>query len=560
MSGGPKGTFSFVSFFSILLLFFVVGGKGIALADYAKTPGGYYSKMPSTYLRTDKIFRKNLDKRYTTEIHDSGEDSESIPSPYDDESLGKGSPKISVNQIKIRGNQRIEKNTILTYLNFKAGEKISQQQIDKSIKDLFATGYFMDVNVLHKDNVITVTVEENPVINQISFEGNEDFKDETLKEEISLRSRLVYTKSKLLSDTKRLQEVYRRSGRFSAKVLPKIIKLSSNRVNIVFEINEGKVTRVSKVNFIGNKEFSDSTLLDVITTKESRWYKIFSVDDTYDPDRINYDRELLRRYYLKNGYVDFRVVSAIAELTSNKKNFFITFTIIEGDRYKVSDVDVKVSIPELDKEDFLEVIETEKNEWYSSDDVDKSLENIESLSGSMGYAFVDVAPRIKRDQKDKTLTVNYTVKEGKKVFVENIDIVGNRRTLDKIIRREFLISEGSPFSSEKVRKSKDELRRLGIFEKVEVETESGSSPDRVNVNVEVQERATGEFTIGAGYSTSDGPVGNTHIRERNLLGRGQDLKLSFSLSGRTSQIDLSFTEPYFMDKDLSAGFDIFKIE
>ena len=200
-------------------------------------------------------------------------------------------------------------------------------------------------------------------------------------------------------------------------VLPKIIKLSSNRVNIVFEINEGKVTRVSKVNFIGNKEFSDSTLLDVITTKESRWYKIFSVDDTYDPDRINYDRELLRRYYLKNGYVDFRVVSAIAELTSNKKNFFITFTIIEGGRYKVSDVDVKVSIPELDKEDFLEVIETEKNEWYSSDDVDKSLENIESLSGSMGYAFVDVAPRIKRDQKDKTLTVNYTVKEGKKVFI-----------------------------------------------------------------------------------------------------------------------------------------------
>ena len=560
MSGEPKGTFSFVSFFSILLLFFVVGGKGIALADYAKTPGGYYSKMPSTYLRTDKIFRKNLDKRYTTEVQDSLEDSESFPSPYDDESLGKGGPKISVNQIRIRGNQRIEKDTIFTYLNFKAGENISQQQIDKSIKDLFATGYFMDVNVLHKDNVITVTVEENPVINQISFEGNEDFKDETLKEEISLRSRLVYTKSKLLSDTKRLQEVYRRSGRFSAKVLPKIIKLSSNRINIVFEINEGKVTRVSKVNFIGNKEFSDSTLLDVITTKESRWYKFFSVDDTYDPDRINYDRELLRRYYLKNGYVDFRVVSAIAELTSNKKNFFITFTIIEGDRYKVSNVDVKVSIPELDKEDFLEVIETEKNEWYSSDDVDKSLENIESLSGSMGYAFVDVAPRIKRDQKDKTLTVNYTVKEGKKVFVENIDIVGNRRTLDKIIRREFLISEGSPFSSEKVKKSKDELRRLGIFEKVEVETESGSSPDRVNVNVEVQERATGEFTIGAGYSTSDGPVGNTHIRERNLLGKGQDLKLSFSLSGRTSQIDLSFTEPYFMDKDLSAGFDIFKIE
>ena len=561
MSGGPKGAFSFVSFFSILLLFFVVGGKGIALADYAKTPSGYYSKMPSTYLRTDKTFRKNLDKSYTTEIQDSLEDSESLPSPYDDESLGKkGSPKISVNQIRIRGNQRIEKDTILTYLNFKAGEKISQRQIDKSIKDLFATGYFMDVNILHKDNMITVTVEENPVINQISFEGNEDFKDETLKEEISLRSRLVYTKSKLLSDTKRLQEVYRRSGRFSTKVLPKIIKLSSNRINIVFEINEGKVTRVSKVNFIGNKEFSDSTLLDVITTKESRWYKFFSVDDTYDPDRINYDRELLRRYYLKNGYVDFRVVSAIAELTSNKKNFFITFTIIEGVRYKVSDVDVKVSIPELDKEDFFEVIETEKNEWYSSDDVDKSLENIESLSGSKGYAFVDVVPRIKRDQKDKTLTVNYTVKEGKKVFVENIDIVGNRRTLDKIIRREFLISEGSPFSSEKVRKSKDELRRLGIFEKVEVETESGSSPDRVNVNVEVQERATGEFTIGAGYSTSDGPVGNTHIRERNLLGRGQDLKLSFSLSGRTSQIDLSFTEPYFMDKDLSAGFDLFKIE
>ena len=559
MSGGPKDTFLFVSFFAILLFVFLQVGAGVVLADYAKTPGGYYSRVPGNYLETERVFRKNLDREYTTELQDDIDDIDSLPSPYED-SVTTNETKISVNKIKVRGSQRIEPSTILTYLTFKSGESTSQQQIDLSIKNLFATVYFKDVNILHQNDVITITVEENPVINQISFEGNEDFKDETLMAEISLRSRLVYTKAKLLSDTKRLQEVYRRSGRFSAKVTPKIIKLSSNRINLVFEINEGKVTRVSKINFIGNKEFSDSALSDVITTKESRWYRFFTVDDTYDPDRINYDRELLRRYYLKNGYVDFRVVSAIAELTPNKKNFFVTFTIIEGERYKVSDVAVEVDIPELDKEDFLEIVETEKGEWYSSEDVDTSLDNITTLSGSLGYAFVDVTPRIKRDPETKTLKVSYIVKEGKRVFVENIDIFGNRRTLDKVIRREFLISEGSPFSSEKIRKSKDELRRLGIFEKVEVETESGSSPDRVDVNVEIQERATGEFTIGAGYSTSDGPIGNTHIRERNLLGKGQDLKLAFSLSARTSQIDLSFTEPYFLDKDLSAGFDLFKIE
>ncbi|MBL6935059.1 MAG: outer membrane protein assembly factor BamA [Alphaproteobacteria bacterium] len=461
--------------------------------------------------------------------------------------------------IIVVGNQRIEASTILSYMDIEIGDSISQSRLNQALKTLYGTGLFSDVNIVRDGDTLVVQVSENPIINRLVFEGNDDISDETLESEIQLRPRVVYTRSKVQNDTKRILELYRRSGRFAAKVDPKVIKLPENRVNLVFEIREGGVTRVERINFIGNRRFSGSTLQGVILTKEKRWYRFFSSDDTYDPDRLTFDRELLRRYYLKNGYADFRVVSAVAELAPTKDSFIITFTLEEGNRYRVGAVEVTSLISELEDKNLIAEVASEPGDWYDAEDLEETINNLTDYAGQFGYAFVDVRTRVKRDREKHALDINYIVNEGPRVYVEEINIFGNKRTLDKVIRREFKLVEGDAFNTAKLRRSQQLVRSLGIFERVEVTNTPGSGPDRTVINVEVAERATGELSIGAGFSSTDGPLGTSSIRERNLLGRGQDLKLAFSISGKTQEIDLSFTEPYFLDRNLAAGFDIFRI-
>ena len=463
-----------------------------------------------------------------------------------------------ISEIRVEGNQRIEPETVRSYMVIAPGDPFDPERIDRSLKTLFATSLFADVNMRREGSALVVRVVENPIINRLAFEGNLRIGDESLAAEVQLRPRVVYTRSKVQSDVARISEIYRRSGRFGATVEPKVIQLPQNRVDLVFEIDEGPLTRVKKISFIGNKRFSDSRLHEAIQTRESIWYRFLTSDDTYDPDRLTFDRELLRRFYLSHGYADFRVISVVAELVRDRTAFFITFTIEEGDRYRFGGVDIETALRDLDTDRLFEFVETEPGDWYDADLVEDTVQELTTQVGSLGFAFVDIEPSVKRNREERTIDLTYVVEEGPRVFIERINISGNLRTLDGVIRREFRLVEGDAFSSAKLRRSQQRIRALGFFETVDVNSSQGSTPDKAIIDVEVSEKLTGELSFGGGFSSFEGPIANASIRERNLLGRGQDLRLGFTVSGRRQQLDLSFTEPYFLDRDLSAGFDIFK--
>ena len=470
------------------------------------------------------------------------------------QSISSGDP---IQEIRIEGNQRIEPETVRSYMQVNPGDPFDAQRIDQALKNLFATGLFADVNFRRDGNALVVEVTENPIINKLAFEGNQRIDDDALQQEVQLRPRVVYTQARVQADVKRILDLYRRSGRFAATVEPKIINLDQNRVNLVFEINEGEVTEVRRIDFVGNKVFSDGDLRDEVITQEYAFYRFLSTTDTYDPDRLTLDKEALRKFYLAEGYADFRVVSAVAELSPDQEAFFITFTVEEGERYKLGTVDIKTTLKDLDPESLRGSVETDEGDWYNADLVDESVQAIADQVGSLGYAFVDVRPRIDRDAENKILNLTYDIQEGPKVYVERIDISGNVRTQDKVIRREFRIAEGDAFSTAKLRRTEQRLKNLGFFESVDIQAVPSDSPDKTVVKVKVAEKSTGELSFGAGFSTADGPLGNVGLRERNLLGKGYDLRAQFNISGRRSTIDVSFTDPYFLDKELSAGFDVF---
>jgi len=466
----------------------------------------------------------------------------------------------TIGNVRIEGIQRIEPETVRSYLLLQAGDPWDPERVDRSLKALFATGLFADVKLTREGNTLVVRVVENPIINRIAFEGNSKLADKDLNGEIQLRPRVVYTRTRVQNDVKRILELYRRRGRFAATVEPKIIQLSENRVDLVFEINEGESTGVRSINFVGNRVFSDSTLRGTIETKESRWYRFLSTADTYDPDRLTYDRELLRKFYLTEGYADFRVISAVAELTPDRDGFVISFTIDEGERYRFGKVDVNIGLKDLPREAVLPLLTVQSGDWYDAQELEHSISVITDALGNRGYAFVEVKPQVTRNREDHTVDLTFDVREGPQVYVERIDIVGNVRTLDRVIRREFRLVEGDAFNTGKMQRSKDRIKNLGFFKKVEVNNNPGSAPDRTLITVEVEEQSTGELSLGLGFSTSDGPLADVSIRERNFLGRGQDMRIGTVVSFRSQQVDLSFTEPYFLDKNIAAGIDIFEVK
>lgn len=463
-----------------------------------------------------------------------------------------------IQNIEVRGAQRVDPGTVLSYMLIKEGDPFDPRRIDRSLKSLFATGLFADISLRREGGTLVVNVVENPVINRIAFEGNSAFDQDVLESEVSLRPRVIYTRTKVQDDVRRLQTIYRQSGRFGASIEPKLIQLEQNRVDLVFEINEGEETKVRNIRFVGNKEFDDGRLQEVIQTKETAWWRIFSSDDVYDPDRLNLDSELLRRFYLTNGYADFKVNTAIAELTPSKSDFFITFGIEEGERYQFGTVDVDARLKDLDPADVNTAIEVDDEDWYSAEEIEDTVDRLTEVVGTLGYAFVDVRPRINRDRENRKINVTYVINEGPRVFVEKINIAGNVRTLDKVIRREFRLVEGDAFNASKLRRSRTRIRNLGFFETVDVEQIPGSAPDKTILNATVEEKPTGQITLGAGFSSEVGVLGDIQLQERNFLGKGQNLKIQLQIAAEASQIDLGFTEPYFLDRELSAGFDIFR--
>jgi outer membrane protein insertion porin family len=477
-----------------------------------------------------------------------------------------------VEAIEVEGNQRVEADAVRSYMTLAPGDNITNESINRSLKTLFGTGLFADVTIRMQGQKVIVNVVENPIINRLAFEGNRRVKDEELEAEIQLRPRIVYTRAKVQSDVQRMIQIYRRKGRFAATIEPKVIQLAQNRVDLVFEISEGPVTGIRKIDFIGNKKFPDGQLRSEIVTKETRWYRFLTTDDNYDPDRLTFDRELLRRFYLSKGYADFQVASAVAELTRDRKDFFVTFTVDEGEQYKFGNIEVTSGIKDVDTAHLLTFVGSRAGETYNATKIEKTIQDLTFEVGRLGYAFVDIRPMVERNKEDRTISLTFNIAEGPRVYVDRIEVENNVRTLDEVVRREFQLAEGDAFNTAKLRETQRRLRNLGFFDKVDIsddrgllddETMGGAKGefgnDRTVITVDIKEKSTGELSFGAGFSTSEKIIGDVSIRERNLLGRGQDLKLGVNFSKSRQQVDLSFTEPYFLERDLAAGFDVFNI-
>ncbi len=470
------------------------------------------------------------------------------------------SPTDKIDQILVSGNERVEPATILSYLTVRSGDPFSPLLIDASLKALFSTDLFSDIVMERDGNNLIIRLTENPVINRVAFEGNRRLDREDLLEEVQLRPRMVYTRSRVREDVQRIIELYRRSGRFAAVVEPKIILLEQNRVELIFEMTEGPKSRISRINFLGNKVFSDRELRGELATKESRWWKIFGSNDTYDPDRMAFDRELLRQYYLSKGYADFRVISAVAELTPDQRDFFVSITVHEGERYRFGKLDVDSDVRDLSPELFRNFIRAKEGSIYNAKRIEDTVDLMTEAGGLLGYAFLDVSPQIRRVRDQRILEVTFKIEEARRTYIERIEIHGNIRTLDRVIRREFRLAEGDAYSSARVKRSETRLNALGFFRNVEIEQQRGSQPDRVIIDVTVEETATGELTLGAAFSSFESFLIDFSIRERNLLGKGQELRLGAAFSSRRKQIDLGFTEPYFLNRELAAGIDLFRTE
>lgn len=471
----------------------------------------------------------------------------------------------TVGSITINGNQRVEESTIRTYMNLSEGDQVTTDSVNTALKNLFATGFFSDARITPsrgQGSSINLIVEvlENPVVNKVVFEGNRAVEDKDLVSELELKPRAVYTRTKVQNDVTRILDILRRGGRYSAEVAPKIIQRDQNRVDVVFEIKEGDVARVRKISFVGNDNYTSNTLEKIIRTEEERWYKFLSGDDKYDPERLQYDQELLRRFYTSQGFADFQIKSAIAELSPGKDFFTVVFTLDEGTKYNFGAVDVKSNLKGLDSSGLSALVSTKQGDTYDGSQIETSIDSIVKELGNRGYAFVEVDPKLDRNQKSKTISISYNIKEGPRVYVERINIIGNVRTLDKVIRREMRLVEGDPYSTNKLSRSEQRLNNLGFFEKVRISNAPGSARDKVVINVAVQEKSTGEISLGGGFSTTDGALAEFGIRESNFLGRGQDLRFKATVSGFRQQFDVGFTEPYFLDRELSAGFDVFKTQ
>jgi outer membrane protein insertion porin family len=465
----------------------------------------------------------------------------------------------AIAHIVVRGTQRIEPETVLTYISIHEGDIYNEQTADTALKTLYATGLFADVKMNFDGSTLTVHVVENPIINQVVFEGNSKVSDKDLTKEVQLKPRGVFTRAKVQSDVQRIIELYRRNGKFAATVDPQIIQRPQNRVDLIFSISEGPTTGVARINFIGNHVFDDNTLRGQIATEESAWWKFLASNDNYDPDRLTFDREQLRRFYVSHGYADFHVVSAVAELTPDRREFYITFTVDEGELYHFGKVEIDSAIKELPAAKLRPLIRIQRGDIYNADLVQKGIDALTNAAGTHGYAFAEVHPRIARNRDRRTIDVIMKIDQGPRVYVERINVIGNTRTLDKVVRREMRLTEGDAFNRVLVDRSRTRIRALGFFKDVDIKQSPGSQPDRTDLTVAVTEQSTGELSLGAGYSSTSALVGEFSYTERNLFGRGQYLRASVAVSRISRQFQFSFTEPWFLDRPLQAGFDLYKV-
>jgi outer membrane protein insertion porin family len=460
--------------------------------------------------------------------------------------------------ITVEGNRRVEIETIRSY--FKAGPdgRLSQAAIDDGLKALIETGLFQDVRINNAGGRLVVTVVENPVIGRIAFEGNKKVKDDQLSGEIQSKPRGTLSRPMVQSDAQRIAEIYRRSGRYDVRVLPEIIEQPNNRVDLIFTITEGQKTGVKSIEFIGNSFYSSYRLRDIIKTRESNLLSFLGGNDVYDPDRVEADRDLIRRFYLKNGFADVQVVAALSEYDPEKKGFLVTFKIEEGQQYRVASVNFQTSIATLDPNSLRSFSRVNVGSLYNAEALEKSIEEMQIEASRRGYAFAIVRPRGDRNFENHTVSIVFTVDEGPRTYIERINVRGNTRTRDYVIRREFDLSEGDAYNRALVDRAERRLKNLDFFKSVKIVTEPGSSSDRVILIVDLEEKSTGDFSVSGGYSTTDGALAEVSISERNFLGRGLFAKASVTYGQYARGYSLSFVEPYLLDYRVALGLDLFQ--
>lgn len=465
-----------------------------------------------------------------------------------------------INKINFTGLQRVESETVLSYVNIENGQDVSQSDLNEAFKKLYTTGLFSDVSFDIKGDVLTIKVAENPIVNKRFFDGNDKVDDTMLESEVQLAPRSIYSTAKVQEDVERILNVYKRVGRYAAVVEPKIIERDQNRVDLIYEIDEGPLAKITKINFVGNKHYSDSDLQDEVLSKETRWWRIFSSAENYDPEKSNYDKELLRRFYLNRGYADFRVVSSVAELSPDSQSFVITTVLEEGGRYKIKDINITSEIKDVNVENLKDSIDFSQGDWYNAGKVEKAVYDITEELGKKGFAFVEVEPILNKSIETGDMDITFEIKEGARIFVDKINIIGNSRTYDNVIRREFRLNEGDAFNAAKIRASRRNIENLNYFGKVDILTEPTDDPNKADINVNVEEKSTGFFNVGVGYSTVNGALIRAGVTENNFRGQGQQLGVDVGLSQRVQDYNISFTEPYFLDRPLSAGADLFRSE
>ncbi len=465
-----------------------------------------------------------------------------------------------VKSVKVTGNQRLEPDTVRSYIKLVPGQTYTRETLDQALKDLYASELFADVTIAGADTGdIVLQVRENPVINRIVLEGNKRVKEDKIRPEIKLAPRQIFTRSKARADVGRIIELYRRQGRFAASVEPKMVQLDQNRVDIVFEIHEGAKSRVRKINIIGNEHFGDGRLRSEMATKQTGLTKIFSSGTSYDPDRLSYDQQKMRQFYLTNGYADFHVVSAVAELTPDKRDFIITYVVEEGKRYKFGDIKITSDIRDLKAESLDYLIKFKKGQWYNAKTVEDTVDTINDTAGQKGYAFADTRPNYEHDKDALTMGVTFQIADAPRVYVERIDINGNTVTRDKVVRREMRLAEGDAFNGFRVKRSRDRIQSLGYFQdKLEVAQKPGSTPDRVVLEANLEEKSTGQLQVSAGYSSIEKFIINASITQSNFMGKGQEVRLSTDYSVYSKSVSLGFTEPYLFDRNIAVGGDIFR--
>ncbi len=465
-----------------------------------------------------------------------------------------------IRTLRVEGSQRIEPETALSYTKLRVGANFTNETLDQAIKDLLASELFADVTIDGAvSGDIVVRVRENPIINRVLLEGNKRLKADKITKEIKLAPRQIFTRTAVRQDVARIIELYRRQGRFAASVAPKMVSLDQNRVDIIFEISEGPKSKVRQINIIGNEVFNDAKVRAQMATKQASLLTTLSSNTSYDQDRLAYDQQKLRQFYLTQGYADFKVTSAVAELTPDKRDFIITYVVEEGKRYRFGEITVDSEIRDFDNKKLAASLVAKKGDWYNAKKIEDSVDAINQTAGLFGYAFAEVNPEFDRDPEKLLLSINFHIAQAQRTYVERIDINGNTLTKDKVVRREIRVSEGDAFNTFLVKRSQDRINSLGFFqEKLEIQQKPGSAPDRVVLETNVEERATGELNLSIGYSSLEQFIIQGSVRQRNFRGLGQELRASAQFSTFSRQVELGFTEPYLFDKNIGLAFDLFR--